>query len=82
MRLLTFSLLTALVMSTVAARATQPGKTVLTNWKIMDACARQAQAAYPEYNAESNAKRDAKLNECLGANVLPPRQSLTSPGSR
>ena len=82
MRLLTFSLLTALVMSTVAARATQPGKTVLTNWKIMDACARQAQAAYPEYNAESNAKRDAKLKECLRGGQLAPRQPLSQPPPR
>jgi hypothetical protein len=46
---------------------------------VMDVCAKQAQAAYPEYSTESNAKRDAKLKECLNANHLPPRQPLSRP---
>ena len=48
----------------------------------MDSCARQAQTAYPEFNAEANAKRDAKLKDCLNANGLPPRQPQAQPGSR
>jgi membrane protease subunit (stomatin/prohibitin family) len=68
------SLGTALVLSTVGAQATQQGEAVLRNWKQMDKCAKQAQAAYPEYSAESNVKRDAKLKECLNAYGLPPRQ--------
>jgi hypothetical protein len=82
MRLLAFSLFGALVVSAVSAHATQPGQGALTNWKAMDVCAKQAQAAFPEYNAESNAKRDAKLNQCLSNNLLPPRQPLANPGSR
>jgi hypothetical protein len=82
MKLLAVVLVAALAVSTVGAGATQPGNTTLTNWKIMDACAKQAQAAYPEYNAESNAKRDAKLNQCLSINVLPPRQPLSTPDAR
>ena len=46
----------------------------------MDVCAKQAQAAYPDFNAESNAKRDAKLKECLNANGLPPREPSGRPG--
>ena len=77
-----FSLLAAFAVSTAAVQATQPGQSVLTNWKIMDACAKQAQTAYPEYNAEANAKRDAKLNECLRTNILPPRQPPATPEAR
>ena len=48
----------------------------------MDTCAKQAQTAYPDFSAESNAKRDAKLKECLNANDLPPREPLGQPESR
>jgi hypothetical protein len=81
MKLLAVMCVAVVAASAVGARATQPGNTTLTNWKIMDACAKQAQAAYPEYNAESNVKRDAKLKQCLSANVLPPRQPLSKPDS-
>jgi hypothetical protein len=57
-----------------AAAATQQGNTAMANWKAMDNCARQAQAAFPDFTPDSNAKRDAKLKECLGAGNLPPRQ--------
>jgi hypothetical protein len=63
------------------AEATQQGQGALSSWKRMDVCAKQAQAAYPDYNAQSNAKRDAKLKECLNANGLPPRQPASPPGS-
>jgi hypothetical protein len=55
---------------------------VLNNWKAADKCAKQAQAAYPDYNAEANAKRDAKLKECLNASTLAPRQPLSPPPPR
>jgi len=54
----------------------------LRNFKTMDVCARQAQAAYPDFNADSNAKRDAKLKECLRVYGLPPREPLAQPGAR
>jgi hypothetical protein len=57
-----------------AAAATQEGNTAMINWKAMDICARQAQAAFPDFTADSNAKRDAKLKECLSGSNLPPRQ--------
>jgi len=57
-----------------AAAATQAGNQALINWKVMDLCAKRAQAAFPEFTADSNAKRDAKLKECLSGANLPPRQ--------
>jgi hypothetical protein len=82
MKLFAVSLLAALAASIVAAQATQPGRSVLTNWKVMDVCTRQAQTAYPDYNADSNAKRDEALNQCLNANMLPPRQPWARPDAR
>ena len=76
---LAFSLFAALVLSAVGAQATQSGQATLQNWKVMDVCAKQAQTAYPEHTAESNANRDAKLKACLNANHLPPRQPLSPP---
>ena len=69
-----------LALSSVAAKATQQGQGALIGWKRMDLCAKQAQAAYPDFTAESNAKRDAKLKECLNANSLPPREPSARPG--
>jgi hypothetical protein len=58
----------------VAAHATSgQGLTAMSRWKSMDSCAVQAQRAYPDFTAESNAKRDAKLKECLAGQNLPPR---------
>ena len=64
------------------AEASQQGQAVFNNWKAADRCAKQAQAAYPDYSAEANAKRDAKLKECLNAGNLSPRQPLSPPPSR
>jgi hypothetical protein len=41
----------------------------------MDKCSIQAQQAFPDFTAESNAKRDAKLKECLAGQSLPPREA-------
>jgi hypothetical protein len=79
MKPLALLLFAALVLSAGGAQATQSGQAALQSWRVMDVCAKQAQAAYPEYNTESNAKRDAKLKECLNANHLPPRQPLSRP---
>jgi hypothetical protein len=59
----------------VAAHATSTqGVIVISKWKAMDVCAIEAQRAFPDFNAESNAKRDAKLKECLAGQNLPPRE--------
>ena len=77
-----FALVAASLLLSVSAGATQQGQSALRSWKAMDSCARQAQIAYPEFNAAANAKRDAKLKECLNANGLPPREGLGQPGPR
>jgi hypothetical protein len=81
MNRLAFLAAAALMLASLDAEATQQGQGALINWKRMDVCAKQAQAAYPDYNTESNTKRDAKLKECLNANGLPPRQPAAPPGS-
>jgi len=75
-------LIAALLLFAGAAEASQQGQVVLNNWKAADKCAKQAQAAYPDYSAEANAKRDAKLKECLNAGNLTPRQPLAPPPPR
>ena len=64
------------------AEASQQALGVIGSWKAADKCAKQAQAAYPDYSAEANAKRDAKLKECLNASNLAPRQPLSQPPRR
>jgi hypothetical protein len=68
-----------LVLAPAAARASQQGVTVMKNWKTMDQCTKEAQTAFPDFTAESNAKRAAKEKECLAGKNLPPREPL-SPG--
>jgi hypothetical protein len=55
------------------AAASQPGVQVIKNWKSSDKCAQQAQTAFPDFTPEANAKRDAKLKECLEGQRLAPR---------
>jgi hypothetical protein len=68
-----------LFLTATAEAATQQGQLVNTNWRTADKCAKQAQAAYPDYSVESNAKRDAKLKECLNIYNLAPREPLSQP---
>ena len=67
---LAFSLIALLP---TAAGASQQGVNAMKRWKSMDRCTAEAQTAFPDYTAESNAKRDAKLKECLAGQNLPPR---------
>ena len=75
-------LIAALLLFAGTGEASQQGQVVQNNWKAADKCAKQAQAAYPDYSAEANAKRDAKLKECLNAGNLTPRQPLSPPPLR
>jgi len=68
-----------LFLSTTAYAASQQGRDVSVNWRTADNCAKQAQAAYPDYSAESNTKRDTRLKECLRLYNLSPRQPLSQP---
>ncbi len=72
----------ALLLLIGTAQASQQGQTAVGYWKAADKCAKQAQAAYPDYSAEANAKRDAKLKECLNGGNLAPRQPLSQPPPR
>ena len=67
------------LMPGLALGASQQATGVMRNWKTGDNCAKQAQAAFPDFTPEANAKRDAKLKECLEGNRLAPREPL-SPG--
>jgi hypothetical protein len=60
--------------ATVAGATTQQGTNAAVKWKTMDTCAKQAQAAFPDFSPDSNAKREAKLKDCLHFNNLPPRE--------
>jgi hypothetical protein len=71
---LAIPLAAALTLVAGTAAATQQAITAEARWKVMDVCAKQAQAAFPDFTADSNAKRDAALNQCLESNNLPPRQ--------
>jgi hypothetical protein len=62
-----------LALGAAPALASQQGLIAMKNWKSMDLCAKQAQTAFPDFTAESNAKRDEKLKECLEGKNLPPR---------
>jgi hypothetical protein len=79
-----FGLLLAvgLLLAPFGVGATQQGQSAMRSWKAMDNCARQAQTAYPDFSPEANAKRDAKLKECLSGNGLPPREPSGQPGPR
>lgn len=72
-RVLGGSLLAIYFLPTAAYAISSQGTIAIAKWKAMDKCAIQAQQAFPDFSAESNAKRDAKLQECLASQNLPPR---------
>src|SRR3954469_1650462 len=77
-RLATIGTLLAIVFLPAAAHALSSQATTATaRWKSMNTCAIQAQRAFPDFTAESNAKRDAKLRECLAGQNLPPRETAS-----
>jgi len=59
-----------------AAHATAQGVQVTRKWKTMDLCEKKAQATFPDFTAEANAKRDAAVKACLNGNNLPPREPV------
>jgi erythromycin esterase-like protein len=61
------------------AEASQQSVVAGVNWKQMDLCAKQAQAAFPDFTAASNAMRDTKMKECLESKNLPPREPASPP---
>jgi NAD(P)H-dependent FMN reductase len=79
---LVVALVIALGLAAGTARATSQGMGAIARWKTMDTCAKQAQAAFPDFTPDANAKREAKLKDCLNANNLPPREPLAPPQPR
>jgi hypothetical protein len=69
----------ALMLASAPAMASQQGNVAIQNWRTMDLCAKAAQAAFPDFTVDSNAKREAKEKECLEGKNLPPREPL-APG--
>jgi hypothetical protein len=72
--------LAALLLPAAAHATSGQGLAAMQKWKAMDKCAIEAQHAFPDFTTEANAKRDAKLKECLAGQNLPPRE--TPPSSR
>ena len=62
-----------LLIAPATVLASQPGVQAIRNWKQADLCAKQAQTAFPDFTPEANAKRNAKLQECLARQNLAPR---------
>jgi hypothetical protein len=66
-------LMAAIMLTAGFAQATQQGVVVLKRWQAEDICTKTAQKAFPEFTAESNAKRDKALQDCIANQQLPPR---------
>jgi hypothetical protein len=71
------ALLAVLFLPEAAHATSGQGMVVMGRWKAMDNCTIAAQRAFPDFTAESNAKRDAKLKECLAGANLPPRETAS-----
>jgi hypothetical protein len=64
----------ALASLPVAAVAlTGQGQGMIARWAASDRCVAAAQKQFPDYTADSLAKRDQALQQCLGRQLLPPR---------
>jgi len=66
------------VLAPAAAPASQQGQIVMKNWQAADKCAKQAHDAFPDFTPDANAKRDAKMSECL-ENLNQPTRAPSSP---
>ena len=73
MNRLAFAVALLSLLVSAAGQASQPGNQTVKNFKLMDQCAKEAQQAFPDFTTEAQAKRDAKLKECLASKNLPPR---------
>jgi hypothetical protein len=69
-------LLAALAMPVTAKAASLNGNSMMNKWAASDRCAAAAHKAFPDFTAESNAKRDAAMKNCLASQNLPPHGDL------
>ena len=68
--------LIVLLLPATAFAMTAYGHQEMNNWAASDRCVAAAHKTYPDYTAESNAKRDQAIQQCLAANGLPPHTDL------
>ncbi|HEU0218735.1 MAG TPA: hypothetical protein VFQ90_18910 [Stellaceae bacterium] len=52
---------------------TRQGQQMMNNWAQADRCAARAHQQFPDNSAQSLAKRDQALQQCLADSVLSPR---------
>jgi hypothetical protein len=66
------------------ARAmTQQATQMMKNWAQSDRCVAAANKQFPDYTADSLAKRDQAVQQCLSNSVLAPRTPLgPDPGAQ
>jgi len=69
----------AMVVAPLAARADANQKNSSAAWRQADRCAQQAFQKFPDYTAESNAKREAARRACLRDHRLPEPGSAAAP---
>ena len=55
------------------ANADPQGQLLMKKWAGSDRCSQVAYRAFPDYTAESLAKRDLAFQQCLAGGNLPPR---------
>jgi hypothetical protein len=65
-----------LAMPTTAWAITQQGQQMMRNWAQSDRCVAQANKQFPDYTADSLAKRDQAVQQCLSNSVLAPRTPM------
>lgn len=76
-RIAAIAMLTALIVSGSATATSLNGNVMMHNWTATDRCAAAAQKQFPDFTAESNAKRDNLMKQCLAQGNLPPRSDLS-----
>jgi len=70
------ALVLALSAPPAAMAASLNGNNMMRTWVASDRCAAAAQKQFPDFTAESNAKRDNAMKQCLAQSNLPPRGDL------
>lgn len=72
-RLATLASLAMVAWTSLALAFTQQGQQMMRNWTVADRCAALAHKQFPDNNAQSLAKRDQTLQECLAGSLRAPR---------
>jgi hypothetical protein len=72
-----------LAMPVVAGAATVNGTQMIKNWAASDRCVAAANKQFPDYTADSLAKRDQAVQQCLSNSLLAPRAPMAQqPGAQ